>query len=270
MALRIYTVAPTGDDPLTPDDAVNVLEEILEAMNQSRFLGLKLNVPDYIVTGIHTQYTDPKDRLYYVVVEFLKQVDPRPTWRTIAAALRSSAVGLPQLAMRVEAAHFPDPISTRGIPPETTTSAGIHQIMTIILVSLCVCPSPVPKPQATSDIPPLTIPETSSTQTSGERDMNKLDYSLFKLSSYYSQLLEHHLSYQTKVKLVLTLPLRVQSSHWSLQSRDWVTTCTCMSGLLIKYAGEGVITCGWFQSKCVMYYGRGMVLSGGWKTPVTQ
>ena len=123
------TVAPTGDDPLTPDDAVNVLEEILEAQNQSRFLGLKLNVPDYIVTGIHTQYSDPKERLYYVMVEFLKQVNPRPTWRTIVAALRSSAVNLPQLAIRVEAAHFPDPTSTRGILFETTTPAGIHQIM---------------------------------------------------------------------------------------------------------------------------------------------
>ena len=143
---RMYTVAPTGDDPLTPDDAVNVLEEILEAQNQSRFLGLKLNVPDYIVTSIHTQYSDPKERLYYVMVEFLKQVNPRPTWRTIVAALRSSAVNLPQLAIRVEAAHFPDSTSTRGILPETTTPAGIHQLMKTTNLSLCVCcHSPSPK-----------------------------------------------------------------------------------------------------------------------------
>ena len=81
----------------------------MEAQNQSRLLGLKLNVPDYIVTSIHARYTDPKERLYYVVVEFLKQVDPRPTWRAIVAALRSPAVKLPQLAMRVEVAHCPDP-----------------------------------------------------------------------------------------------------------------------------------------------------------------
>ena len=114
------TAAPTSDDPLTPDDAVNVLEEILEAQNHSRFLGLKLNVPDYIVTGIHTHYTDPKERLYYVLVEFVKQVDPRPTWRAIVDALRSPAVNLPQLAMRVERAHFPDPTATRDEPPKAT------------------------------------------------------------------------------------------------------------------------------------------------------
>ena len=118
------TAAPTGDDPLTPDDAVNVLEKIIEAQNHSRFLGLKLNVPDYIVTGIHTHYTDPKERLYYVLVEFLKQVDPRPTWRAIVAALRSPAVNLPQLAMRVERGHFPDPTATCDEPPETTVPTG--------------------------------------------------------------------------------------------------------------------------------------------------
>ena len=118
-----YTVAPAGDEPLTPDDAVNVLEEILEAQNQSRFLGLKLNVPDYIVTGIHTHYTDPKDRLYYVLVEFLKQVEPRPTWTAIINALRSPAVNLPQVAMRVEAAHFPDPTTQHSSPATTNSSS---------------------------------------------------------------------------------------------------------------------------------------------------
>ena len=118
----LYTEAPTGDDPLTPDDAVNVLEEILEAQNHSRFFGLKLNVPDYIVTGIHTHYTDPKDCLYYVLVEYLKQADPKPTWRAIVAALRSPAVNLPQLAMRVEAAHFPNPTASREAPPPEATS----------------------------------------------------------------------------------------------------------------------------------------------------
>ena len=40
---------------LSPGDAVNVLEELLEAQKQSRFLSLKLNIPDYVVNGIHSQ-----------------------------------------------------------------------------------------------------------------------------------------------------------------------------------------------------------------------
>ena len=126
-----YTAAPTGDEPLTPDDAVNVLEEILEAQNHSKFLGLKFNIPEYIVTGIHTHYTHPKDCLYYVLVEFLQRGEPTPTWRAIVAALRSPAVNLPQLAMRVEAAHFPDPTASREAPPsEATTSTGKYNMTT--------------------------------------------------------------------------------------------------------------------------------------------
>ena len=125
VRLLLPFAAPTRHEPLTPDDAVNVLEEILEAQDHSRFLGLKLNVPAYIVTGIHTHYTDPKERLYYILVEFLQRGDPRPTWRAIVEALRSPAVNLPQLAMRMEAAHFPDPTASREAPPpEATTSTG--------------------------------------------------------------------------------------------------------------------------------------------------
>lgn len=117
-------VAPICDDTLTPNDAVNIREEILEAQNQSRLLGLKLNVPEYIVTGIHTYYMDPKERLYYVLLEFLKQVHPRPTWRAIISALKSPSVNLPQLAMKVEAAHFPVPTTTYDVPLETTMPTG--------------------------------------------------------------------------------------------------------------------------------------------------
>ena len=121
---RVLTfAAPTGDDPLTTDDAVNVLEEIVEAQNQSYLLGLKLQLPLHVVDSIYTTYSQPRDRLLQVLIEFTKQVDPIPTWRAIVAALRSPAVNLPQLAMKVEAAHFPDPAASRKtyFPDSTTT-----------------------------------------------------------------------------------------------------------------------------------------------------
>ena len=128
--MTITYAAPTGDDPLTPDDAVNVLEEILEAQNHSYVLGLKLQLPLHVVDGVYTTYLQPRDPLLQVVIEFTKQVDPRPTWRAIVSALSSPAVNLPQLAMRVEAAHFPNPTASRDTPPETTTSTGIYCLKT--------------------------------------------------------------------------------------------------------------------------------------------
>ena len=98
----------------------------MEAQNQSYALGLKLKLPPHVVEAIHSTYLQPRDRLLQVLIEFTKQIDPRPTWRAIVAALRSPAVNLPQLAMRVEAAHFPYPTASHEAPPpEATTSTGI-------------------------------------------------------------------------------------------------------------------------------------------------
>ena len=110
------TIAPSGDDTLTPANAVDVLEELLPAQTQSYVLGLKLGLPFHEVERIRAQYSDPRDGLLHTLIAFAKQAQPRPTWRVIVDALRSPAINLPHLAERVEAAHFrlPDPTSIRA------------------------------------------------------------------------------------------------------------------------------------------------------------
>ena len=87
---------------LTRGDVETVVKELLEVQDLSRVIGLQLKVPRRIVADIHKRYTNPKDRLYYVLVEFLKQVEPRPTWSAIVDALRSPAVNLQYLAQRIQ------------------------------------------------------------------------------------------------------------------------------------------------------------------------
>ena len=124
---------PTGVVPLTPDDAVNILEGILEAQNQSYVLGLKLKLPLHVVEAICERHSQPRDRLLQVIIEFTKQVDPLPTWRAIIAALRSPAVNLPQLAMRLEAAHYPrDPF------PETGRLHHVIALCSSKIINFCV------------------------------------------------------------------------------------------------------------------------------------
>ena len=108
----------TGNELLTPDDAVNVLEEILEAQNHSYVLGLKLMLPLYLVDSIHSTNPLPRDRLLQVLIEFTKQVNPRPTWRVIVSALRNPVVNLPQLAMQVEVAH-PENVTDHEVLPNS-------------------------------------------------------------------------------------------------------------------------------------------------------
>ena len=86
-------------------------------------LGLKLDLPVREVEAIFTKYSDPRDRLLHIIIAFLRQAEPRPTWRVIVGALRNPIVNLPALARRVEAfeaTHFPDLTSARDVVPETT------------------------------------------------------------------------------------------------------------------------------------------------------
>ena len=99
--------APTGDETLTPNDAVKVLEELLDAQNQSYTLGLKLGLPLADVEAIHVAHTNSRDRLLRVIITFLKQEQTGPTWRVIVDALRNPVVNLSALAKRVEALTQP-------------------------------------------------------------------------------------------------------------------------------------------------------------------
>ena len=114
----------TGKGVLTPNDAVQVLEELLPAQNQSYELGLKLKLPPHEVESIDSTYSKPRQRLLRIIMLFLNQVDPKPTWRVIVDALKSPVVNLPQLSSTVEEAHFP-----------VTTSASVSEATGSIITS---------------------------------------------------------------------------------------------------------------------------------------
>ena len=75
--------------------------------------------------SICEKYSEPRDRLLQVIIKFTKQVEPKPIWRAIVTALRSPAVNLPQLAMRVEAAHC---TAVSNVPSEISTPIGRYNI----------------------------------------------------------------------------------------------------------------------------------------------
>ena len=106
--------APTADRILTVDDAVDILEELLPVQSQSFLLGLKLKLPLHEVEVIHQQYAKPRDCLFHTIIAFLRRTEPKPTWRVIVDALKNATLGLPALARKLEAAHFPDAVATRG------------------------------------------------------------------------------------------------------------------------------------------------------------
>ena len=94
------------DELLTPDDALDLLEELLPAKIRSHELGLALKLQRKVVDDIHKKISDPRRRLFRVLHEFSSQSEPRATWRVIVDALRSREVHLPALADRIEKAHI--------------------------------------------------------------------------------------------------------------------------------------------------------------------
>ena len=126
------------DEALRPGKAAYILDQILEAQNQSYLLGLKLNLAQHDVEAIHTMYLEPKDRLLHVLIAFLKHVEPTPTWRVILDALRTPSVNLQELARRVERAHFPDstPSPRQQISSKSIVSSVHHYLASIQHVHL--------------------------------------------------------------------------------------------------------------------------------------
>ena len=124
VALFYPHTAPTTEDvTLTERDAIDIFEELQEAMNRACELGLVLKLLPHEVEAIRKTYPAPRACLLQVILAFLSQAKPRPTWKVIVDALRSPAVNLTALAERVRAAHFPDSTATRPPPPATGESA---------------------------------------------------------------------------------------------------------------------------------------------------
>jgi hypothetical protein len=72
--MRVHSnvdAAPAVDETLTPDNASKMLEELLEAQNNSLMLGLGLNLRLHEVEAIHARYLDPSERLLYIIIAFL-------------------------------------------------------------------------------------------------------------------------------------------------------------------------------------------------------
>ena len=65
-------------------------------------MGIKLGVLQATCDGIYRQYENLQEHLLQVLAVYLKNGDPKPTWRAIAVALKSPAVNL---AKRNEEQH---------------------------------------------------------------------------------------------------------------------------------------------------------------------
>ena len=91
-----------------------IVAQILDVQTKSKIFGRVLKLPPHTVDRIHVQYSDPEKCLFQVMDEFVKQVEPRPTWRAIVNALKDPLIGLTSLAEEIEGKHCPAPPAQDG------------------------------------------------------------------------------------------------------------------------------------------------------------
>ena len=95
------------DLTLNQEDVPKVVCEILEVQTKSKTFGRVLGLPRVTVDSIHQQNIDPQECLFGVIDEFVKQVEPLPTWKVIVEALRNPLICQHRLAQEIESKYCP-------------------------------------------------------------------------------------------------------------------------------------------------------------------
>lgn len=98
---------PVASDTLSAMDPNQVFEEIKEAKTKAFHLGVKLSLPTNVRKRINLTSLSPDDRLLKTLEEYMKMMNPKPSWGGIATALSSKFVGLPELGNRIGETHCP-------------------------------------------------------------------------------------------------------------------------------------------------------------------
>ena len=88
-------------------DLLDVRREVFKACPKWYDVGLELRVPVHTLDSIRIQFTDPADCLRETLKQWLKGIDPKPTWSALVDALRSDAVGEHCLARELEEKYLP-------------------------------------------------------------------------------------------------------------------------------------------------------------------
>ena len=87
-------------------DTQEIVAKLLpHAKAKSFALGLMLNLPLHNVEAIHSNALDHSQRILEIIIAFVRQKYPIPTWRAIINPLRSTFIDLPDVADELESAY---------------------------------------------------------------------------------------------------------------------------------------------------------------------
>jgi len=103
-------------DRLSVDDLVAVQRKLYAVRNEWYNLGLELGQRASTLDSIDTRYSsDPSKCFCQVLKEWLKGIDPPPTWQAMVNALKSPTVAQHHVAEEIQT-KLPQPPSASGQP----------------------------------------------------------------------------------------------------------------------------------------------------------
>ena len=92
---------------MSDKDIKHVRREIYEARAKWYDIGIELEIPTGTLKSIKSMYGSPADCLVEMLDTWLKQVDPKPSWRLLIDALEQPTVGEERLAERLKQKYYP-------------------------------------------------------------------------------------------------------------------------------------------------------------------
>ena len=97
MMRNVYIIFSYPATTLGVNDLSCVRKELLDVSHKWFDIGLELKLSVGTLERLRHQYPDTSTCLREMLLEWLKKVDPPPTWEGLACALESRVVGEPRL-----------------------------------------------------------------------------------------------------------------------------------------------------------------------------
>ena len=89
------------DTTLTPDDLGTLLNELHGVIDVWFRFGVQLKVPVVRLNAIKREHMEHDDCLMHMLIFWLSNATPSPTWQTVVDALCCASVGRPQIAENI-------------------------------------------------------------------------------------------------------------------------------------------------------------------------
>ena len=162
------TATPTTDvmdKTLNKDDATDIVQRLLDLQSKAKTLGRLLKLSKATIDVTPQLTSDPQAPLFFVIDEFLKQVEPRPTWRFILNTLRDPLIGEHSLAQEIEISLTGN-VTSLVTPSSTAVSQSSHTAATPQSSSASEVQSSTTVPL--TEVTAVAVPQSSTTSAASE------------------------------------------------------------------------------------------------------